>query len=419
MTDGAKRAGWIALFGQKHTEKNTQRETQQVEAVEVMSFSSIWNAHNRTIVASIGVLVIVVGLVAVASRVEPPIDGQGFETLSALPAQDVQPSFEIVRINKNGSAVFSGSANPGATINLKLNGEHLASIDVDIDGDWLYTSGRALQPGQHVMRIRATLKGFADSHTDEVLLVDLPSIDPQSEDPLPNETAVVFAASSERGMRVLQRKNFVSSVAILPEIDQHQVVITEPEIKEVVDAVPAKNLEQEPEVIRVQSETKPLAEIGIKRILLEPDDDAIIVEGKAEPVGMLRGELEGTPAREALIDAEGDWRMTFPATALEGGGRQLLIEQLQDGQVRARRTIELDIPTQLVGKKEVPATKTKPVKISSTKRTVKVKKGDSLWTIAKRVYGDSKKYSKILKANKDQIGSHKDLKPGMVLKVPE
>ena len=66
---------------------------------------------------------------------------------------------------------------------------------------------------------------------------------------------------------------------------------------------------------------------------------------------------------------------------------------------------------------------TKQVKKKSKKKTknrmYKVKKGDTLWSIAKSYYGSGSKYSKIYNANKKAIGKNPHhVKAGIKLKIP-
>jgi LysM repeat protein len=48
----------------------------------------------------------------------------------------------------------------------------------------------------------------------------------------------------------------------------------------------------------------------------------------------------------------------------------------------------------------------------------KVGKGESLWTIAKKVYGDPTKWTVIYENNRDILSDPEKLRPGMVLKIP-
>jgi len=50
--------------------------------------------------------------------------------------------------------------------------------------------------------------------------------------------------------------------------------------------------------------------------------------------------------------------------------------------------------------------------------SVRVEKGESLWAIAARVYGDPGQYSRIFEANKERIGNPNVIFPGMTLDIP-
>ena len=51
-------------------------------------------------------------------------------------------------------------------------------------------------------------------------------------------------------------------------------------------------------------------------------------------------------------------------------------------------------------------------------RTYTVVAGDSLSKIAKKVYGDAKRWKEIFEANKDKIKNPDLIYPGQVLKIP-
>jgi LysM repeat protein len=54
----------------------------------------------------------------------------------------------------------------------------------------------------------------------------------------------------------------------------------------------------------------------------------------------------------------------------------------------------------------------------NTSKTYKVVKGDTLWAIAKKFYGNGNDYPKIFNANKDKVSSPNAIYPGQVLIIP-
>lgn len=80
-------------------------------------------------------------------------------------------------------------------------------------------------------------------------------------------------------------------------------------------------------------------------------------------------------------------------------------------------------PAIVPAKVETPAKKAAPAKKTAAapagSKTYKVQKNDTLSGIAKKVYGDGRKYGIILKANKDILPSPNKLKPGMELRIPQ
>lgn len=57
-------------------------------------------------------------------------------------------------------------------------------------------------------------------------------------------------------------------------------------------------------------------------------------------------------------------------------------------------------------------------KASNAKRTYTVKRGDCLWNIAKRFYGNGAKYTKIYDANTNKIANPNLIYPGQVFVIP-
>jgi len=102
------------------------------------------------------------------------------------------------------------------------------------------------------------------------------------------------------------------------------------------------------------------------------------------------------------------------------------IAREQYGDVAKRRLIQkannLSDPNRIfVGQKLLlpPAEKSTPAPAAAGGRTYRVKKGDTLWSVAERFLGDGKRWREIQRANADQVNREgTNLREGMVLVIP-
>ena len=93
--------------------------------------------------------------------------------------------------------------------------------------------------------------------------------------------------------------------------------------------------------------------------------------------------------------------------------KSLIEQELQESGVTTA-----DAPT-AVARAETPVAQKKPVvKADAKQQTYTVKKGDTLSRIAQQFYGSSKKWRRIVDANKDKLGQSQVLRAGMTLVIP-
>jgi nucleoid-associated protein YgaU len=154
------------------------------------------------------------------------------------------------------------------------------------------------------------------------------------------------------------------------------------------------------------------------------------VKALEKRVGDLSASLSGQASTAQLTEA----RAQIAGLTAEVIRLSQLVSSLRSGQVRAFATVDqmaqgLQMPAGYgaSGGLQMPAGYpasqgyTAPAN-TLAKGNYTVKKGDSLWSIAKRYYGDGKKWRKILEANPQALsrpGNPKTLKVGVVLVIPE
>lgn len=122
-------------------------------------------------------------------------------------------------------------------------------------------------------------------------------------------------------------------------------------------------------------------------------EDAVTVE---ENVTVTEPVVENGPVKESITTV-------IP----EKGGKEIILTD--------------DITVEGVGPAVPPKVEAaaKTVVPPAAPKTYKVQKNDTLSGIAKKVYGDGRKYGIILKANKDILPKPNKLKPGMELRIPQ
>ena len=117
------------------------------------------------------------GLWALSGREAPPPaaaqPGPGFALLA--------PSFDIVRVSPDGSAVLAGRAGPGATVVVRRSGQAIGEAQADASGSWVLTPAGKLLPGDDEITLSSRDPAGHEAVGDAPVLV----VVPQASSPLP------------------------------------------------------------------------------------------------------------------------------------------------------------------------------------------------------------------------------------------
>ncbi len=130
----------------------------------------------------------------------------------------------------------------------------------------------------------------------------------------------------------------------------------------------------------------------------------VIFSGRAEPARVVQLFINKQFFGEAMADDAGRWRIT--AQGINPGVYTLQVIQL-DAERRPAYALEL------------PFERARPEDIVLSDGNIIVQPGNSLWRIARRVYGSGFQYTVIYAENADQIRDPDLIYPGQVLTLPE
>ncbi len=131
----------------------------------------------------------------------------------------------------------------------------------------------------------------------------------------------------------------------------------------------------------------------------------VLLAGRAEPDAVLRLYLDNEAVGDVSTDSDGVWRLRLNE-GVAPGDYALRVDRLDgEGSVRARI--------------EMPFTRAEPEDLAVSNGRVVVQPGNSLWRIARHVYGRGPQYTVIYRANSDQIRDPDLIYPGQIFDIPE
>ncbi len=391
---------------------------------------------------------------------------------AAVP-EPVPPSFDVVRVERSGEAVIAGRATPGSVITLFAGTRSLGQVTADLRGQWVLVLDTPLSPGSHELSLESRGAEGGVLLSENVVVVSVPhprvaAAEPAQEQaqttqaqtaqaqtaqapetsnasetsqapepeasapkvvarqPVPSEAAATAARTETAQQTVASETPApVASSAPVAEVEQPKSV------EQVARAEPAQPAAQAASTRQATSETeRPLAVLmprsgqGPSRILQQPEflseglgEGALVLEtvdydargrtavgGRAEAGRRLIIYLDDKPVAHAAAGADGRWSATL-ARSISPGLHRLRVDQLgADGQVTARV--------------ETPFSRAALVATLPEEMAVIVQPGNSLWRIARRVYGEGVRYSVIYRANQERIGDPDLIYPGQIFIVP-
>lgn len=278
-------------------------------------------------------------------------------------AASAAPEFDLVRVDKSGSTVIAGRAEPNTTVDVLQNGKVVASVTA---------SGR----GEFVALFNSEISEQAQS-------IELAS------------------RSQDGGPEVFSESSVIVLGRTLPEIDEAS--------NEIEPVLPPAVIKASAEAVTVLQPVIGLADLdNISLDSISYDGlGEVVLAGRGRPDRIARAYVDDQVKGEAAISANGSWRIKL--IGLEAGRYVLRIDEVgQDGSVTSR----VESPFQRV----YPSAENLEALLAE--RQVVIQRGDNLWNIARVRFGDGFKYTVIYDANTDQIRDPDLIYPGQIFDVP-
>lgn len=194
------------------------------------------------------------------------------------------PTFDIVRVERDGSTIAAGRALPGARVELKANGEVIAETNADERGEWVAVLDEPLKSGTAELTLTARNPDGSWKDSQQTVTVSIP--EGAREQPL------VVRSEPGKASKVLQGPGVPADAGDL--------------ILETVDYDEKGN---------------------------------VIISGRADPGSTVRIYVGRELAGETVADAQGRWELT-PESDIAPGQYALRVDQV-DGEGRVVGRIEV------------------------------------------------------------------------------
>ncbi|XKL36918.1 LysM peptidoglycan-binding domain-containing protein [Nitratireductor sp. L15S-10] len=414
------------------------------------------------------------------ARLEGPDDAEtddrASETLKS--AQEIEPpTFDVVRVEPNGSMVVAGKAAPNARVEI-INGATVLGTTISgPSGDFAAVLDEPLKPGDYQIVLRATtpenlaatsvetaIVTVPDSETGQVLaLVDQPGA-PSRLITVPEATAPEEGKAQMEGEEKAEATPAGQEQAVSVETPQAEPAPANAQVMSppAEETAPAAEQPSPSASTIAQTSTPPAASPETPFIeAVEIDGRQVFVAGAARPGSTIRvyvnqillGETVTTPNGRFLIEATrelptGDYivradmlsddgrsviaRAAVPFTRSEGEQVAAVAAPNAGPDVRNDASDDKDarLPTTetpKTGQEQKTAAaatasadpETTAPKLAPVDGSVIIRRGDTLWHISRRVYGRGIRYTTLYLANQDQIEDPDRIWPGQVFAVPE
>ncbi|TPK77010.1 LysM peptidoglycan-binding domain-containing protein [Mesorhizobium sp. B2-4-17] len=356
-------------------------------------------------------------------------------TGAAAPATagPVTPTFDVVRVEANGSIVVAGNAAPSSKVEILNGAPVLGSAVAGPDGAFVIVLDDPLKPGDYTIALRSTT-GSIVTTSAQTAVVSVPAtasgqVLAMVEEPgKPAELLTVPAP--EKKPEAQTAGNQAVAGAAAPATESPAATAPAPAAQAAVSVGEPKIVVEAVEIDGKKIFVAGLADPGRKvrayanDILLgdaqtSPDGHFLVEATRDVPVGSYTIHVDGLDADGVKVVA----RAAVPFEREPGEAVAAVAPDTKPAEAKpaeakpaAPATEALAVVAAATPPSDVP--ETVAPKLEHAGGAVIIRRHDTLWRISRRVYGYGMRYSTIYLANQDQIRNPDRIWPGQVFKVP-
>ncbi len=274
-------------------------------------------------------------------------------------APPIAPSFDVVRIDPDGNTVMAGRAPAGATVEIRDGDTLIGTVTADARGEWVFIPETPLPSGSRTLSLMATLEDGTQLDSDEKVVIAVPE-GAGSPTKTPGKALVLkFREGDDGPTTILQ--------------------------------TPGGGVDRSTFPLTINS--------------LDYDSKGRVVIGGAAPKG-------------ALVQLYLDDALIGRVTADENGAWVVRPESLIPPGLYTLRADQVDPTGKVLARVEYPFSRAEDLREMADGTFILVQPGNSLWRIARRVYGSGFAYTEIFQANQDRIMDPDLIYPGQVFEIP-
>jgi nucleoid-associated protein YgaU len=269
-------------------------------------------------------------------------------------AGDKTPSFDVLRVEPDGSTVIAGNGEPGAKLEIMDGDKVLTTSKIESSGDFAAVLDNPLPPGDHQLTLKTTAEDGKTASSEEVATISVPSDDKGQLLAMvtkPGEASRIITAPTEEPKAAEAPAPAPAQATAEPKAPATETASAEPAAAKPEAPATATETAAKPETPASAATEKPTnetaaaaAEPDVRISAVELEGDKVFVAGSAAPGARVRAYADGHLIGEYPADDKGRF-VIDGAMKLSVGDHEIRTDVVDaDGKVLVRATVPFNRP---------------------------------------------------------------------------